>query len=449
MYIGLPLLMGCDMPRSIKCNRRKLIKAMGFLSLLGALPAVAHKTGAQENYFAPTTPIPRDYFGMHIHRAGRTQPWYRYGDSLTTWPVAKFGSWRLWDAYVSWPHLQPERDKWDFSLLDRYVAMATLTKVNILLPLGLTPQWASARPSERSSYGLGNAAEPRLIDDWRVYVRAVAQRYKGRIRHFELWNEPNLPGFFTGGPDTMLTLARETYSILKEVDSSNLLAAPATTGDHKSLEWLDRYLSLSGGKYLDILSHHFYVAQGKPEDIPAYIKRVKAITSRYGLSNVPLWNTESGFWIENQNAANSKQGIGGGWRIVPSELAAAYVIRALILGWVCGVNRYYWYSWDHESMGLLEPSSRELKPAGRAYALAVEWMNGTKIRSCSNQLGVWTCELDTATGERAWIVWREAEELAPWAVPSKWGATRYEALDGAVNLSAPMLLLGPHPIMLR
>ena len=33
-------------------------------------------------------PIPKTYFGMHIHRA----------DSITDWPVVKFGTWRLWDS---------------------------------------------------------------------------------------------------------------------------------------------------------------------------------------------------------------------------------------------------------------------------------------------------------------------------------------------------------------
>ena len=37
------------------------------------------------------------YIGLHLHRA----------DQGTAWPAAGFGSWRLWDANVAWPNLEP------------------------------------------------------------------------------------------------------------------------------------------------------------------------------------------------------------------------------------------------------------------------------------------------------------------------------------------------------
>lgn len=415
-----------------------MLKASGAIGLLGALPVFAYKAGTVATFTPPARSIPREYFGMHMHRASRVQPWYQYGKSLTPWPSARFGSWRLWDAYVAWPNLQPERAKWDFSLLDRYVAMAELAKVEVLLPLGLSPRWASARPDEKSSYGPGNAAEPRFIEDWRAYVETVAVRYKGRIRLYELWNEPNLPGFFTGGPDKLMALAREAYSILKKVDSSNLLAAPATTGDHKSLAWLDRYLSIGGGKHLDILSHHFYVAQGKPEDIPGYVQRVKKIASGHGLSNVPLWNTESGFWIQNLEPGPDREGIGGGWRMVPSELAAAYVVRSLVLGWAAGLDRYYWYSWDHGNMGLTEPSSQALKAAGRAYARAIEWLAEAIMTSCRRTNGIWRCDY-LQDGQPFHVIWLDDVETPRWISLQGWNISALETLDGAVT---PVSTLG-------
>ena len=120
-----------------------IIVAFGF-----ALSTLA----SAENLVAPSRPIPLDYFGLHIHRA----------DTTTSWPITRFGSWRLWDAKVAWPYLEPERGHWDFRRLDRIVATAELNHVEVLLPLGLSPKWASARPQERSAYGpsgIGMAAE--------------------------------------------------------------------------------------------------------------------------------------------------------------------------------------------------------------------------------------------------------------------------------------------------
>jgi hypothetical protein len=98
--------------------------------------------------------VTKEFFGLHIHRANQAG----------VWPSIPFGSWRLWDAHVSWPHLQTGPMTWDFDPLDRYVQIATGKGIELLMPLGLSPTWASARQSEPSAYNQpGWAAEPRNI----------------------------------------------------------------------------------------------------------------------------------------------------------------------------------------------------------------------------------------------------------------------------------------------
>src|SRR5436309_748805 len=113
--------------------------------------------------------ISQDYFGLHIHRAATT----------TKWPEIPFGSWRLWDSRTTWLALQPTPDTWRFQILDSIVALAERHHVKLLLTLGLTPQWASRRPTEPSPYQPGASAPPRDLALWREYVRTVALRYKG------------------------------------------------------------------------------------------------------------------------------------------------------------------------------------------------------------------------------------------------------------------------------
>ncbi len=172
---------------------------------------------------------------MHVHHAA----------SGTSWPAVSFADWRLWDAGVTWPQLEPARGKWDFNLLDRYTQLAAERNVDILLTLGLTPAWASARPNEPSAYGKGNAAEPRQLADWEEYVRIVATRYKGVIHNYEIWNEPNVKGTFTGNPQAMVELSRAAYRVLKSVDPTITVVSPAATaGDGAA--WLDEYLHRGG-----------------------------------------------------------------------------------------------------------------------------------------------------------------------------------------------------------
>ena len=49
--------------------------------------------------------------------------------------------------------------------------------------LGSTPLWAAKYPTADFEYyyGPGTASVPANLEDWRTWVRAVAERYKGRI----------------------------------------------------------------------------------------------------------------------------------------------------------------------------------------------------------------------------------------------------------------------------
>ena len=153
-------------------------------------------------------PVPPSYFGMHIHHATTTTPW----------PSVPFASWRLWDAYVAWPNLEPQPGKWNFTLLDKYLQLAQDHHVQVLLPLALSPQWASARPTEHSAYQPGFSAEPKQLGDWYQYVTAVVQHCKGKVPAYEIWNEPNYKILWSGRTDQLVDLTKAAHDIIKSVD---------------------------------------------------------------------------------------------------------------------------------------------------------------------------------------------------------------------------------------
>ncbi|MFN3717089.1 MAG: GH39 family glycosyl hydrolase [Thiobacillus sp.] len=397
-------------------------------------------------------PVPANYFGMHLHRTVVPQPWMADGDRLTPWPDVKFGSWRLWDAYVAWPNLEPEKGHWKFATLDKYVAMASLAKVDVLLPLGLSPPWASVRPGEASSYKPGNAAEPRDLEDWRNYVRTVATRYKGRVRAYEIWNEPNLKGFYSGSPETMVQMARIAYETLKAIDPEIIVVSPSATGDGRNPEWLDNYLAKGGGQYADVIGYHFYVPKDSPEAMLPVIKKVQQIMQKQGVADKPLWNTETGWWIANKTTTRRIGAAGADWRNLDDGQAAAYVARALILSWSAGVSRIYWYAWDNHDMGLIDASDKSVKPAGRAFAQTREWMLGAIFKNCIDTDALWVCELSMANGGKARLVWRQSGSDQEWSVPTAWAARQAEMLNGEMRELSPgtaTLLLGQSPVLVR
>jgi hypothetical protein len=382
---------------------------------------------AEAQFNTSTEPVNASYFGMHIHQAAGATPW----------PNVEFKSWRLWDAGVAWPQLEPKKEEWHFDLLDKYVTLAKQHRVEILLTLGLTPQWASSRPNELSNYQLGNAAEPANIEEWRNYVQAVATRYKGKITQFEIWNEPNDRKSFSGGVGTMVEMTRQAAEIIKHVDEKNTVISAACSGSY-GLSWFEQYLSAGAGKYVDGIGYHFYVFPDPPEKMIALISSVRGIMAEHGVANKPLWNTESG-WAKP--------------KLFPEESeAAAYVSRSYILNWAGGVRRFYWYAWDNHNWVTLEMTDKQTgQPTAAAvsYAQTETWLLGAVLNPCeSGSDGTWVCAL-TRAKSRSWIVWNPGGR-ASFRIPSDGPVHWAMNLSGAdKKISGNSIAVGISPVLLH
>jgi len=130
------------------------------------------------------------------------------------WPAAKFGTLRLWDSGTSWTSLEPQQGVWNWEPLDIWVAAAEQHGVqDILLTLGQTPPWASANPDDVNYIGAGAPAPPTDNQYGATIITAVAQRYKGRIRNYEIWNEPNDPTYYTGTVDELAELTAKLTAL--------------------------------------------------------------------------------------------------------------------------------------------------------------------------------------------------------------------------------------------
>jgi len=355
----------------------------------------------------PASPVPREFFGLHIHRAFGTTPW----------PPVPFGSWRLWDAKVHWPQVETQRNVWQWEILDREVELAEKHNVDLLLPFGETPEWAASGGRFRTAI-VGDIAD---LEDWRTFIRTQAMRYKGRILYYEIWNEPNLPrNRDIGTPEKMLTLAREAYTILKQVDRNIKVISPSPVNAN-GLDWLERYLQLGGGKYADIIGYHFYTYH-RPETMLQLILPAKELMRKYGVADKPLWNTESG-WIKNPLTD----------RIDLVEQAPGWAARAYILNWAAGVQRFYWYAWDddgHDSIPFTQEDQATATNSAHAYAEVQKWMVGSRMDSCERQADEnWVCKLTRESGSGAWILWNERQS-GKFDVPKSWGVTRLTKLSG-------------------
>jgi len=378
--------------------------------------------------------LPRTYFGMHIHRA----------DTTTPWPVARFGAFRMWDAAVSWEKLEPVPGHWQFERLDKLVSLALSNGVEPLLTLGITPRWAASRPDQPFVYGNGGNSPPREMQDWENYVRTVAIRYKGRIKYYELWNEPTFDeidkgkGFYAGSARTMVELGRVAYRVIKEIDPNNKLLSPGFTDEGARL---DLYLTLGGGDITDIVAHHFYAEQ--PEFIAGRVEHIRAVMAKHGIADRPLWNTESGYDIPASGGALTAKG-----PHTDTELGG-YIARALVIGAASGLDRFYWYSWERTMLSRWRRDAM-VNPAIVAYTQTLRWLNGATVNECtSKDRRQWICELGMGS-RKAWMVWN-TKETTQWAPPAEWHALQYETLDARlVRLgSGDSVQVGPAPVLVK
>ena len=227
------------MPRA---TNRPLRMRRGLLWLLGMLACLPLQ--AQ---------LPSQFWGMHVHQAKHypAQP--------------PFGSLRLWDSGVCWYQLQPAPDKWQWAQLDLRVAQAEAAGQDILYVLGQTPTWASSNPNDTiSPYCEGCNYNPKDLAHWETYVRAVVQRYKGRIAYYELWNEPNFNLFYNQPADSLRLLADVTFRIITTEDSNARVVSPGFIANNwhwqnlSGPQWMRAYFGKGQHPSCHVLGVHLY-----------------------------------------------------------------------------------------------------------------------------------------------------------------------------------------------
>jgi len=247
-----------------------------------------------------------------------------------------------------------------------------------------------------------------------------------------MWNEPNLPGFFTGTPTQLVTLAAEAWKIIKEVDPASLVVSPSITGS-RGVAWLDRYLEAGGGKYADIIGYHFYVNPAEPEQMLPMMESVKTVLARHGMSAKPLWNTETGWAIAGfQKPVSPASGKGFNSIVLSPSQASAYLLRTYVLSWAAGVARLYWYAWDSAMMGLVEADGKTPKATALAYGVVQDWLVGARMLSCAKDPdGTWIAELARPEKGRAWIVWNPGR-TSNFVPPKGWNIRATRDLSGAM-----------------
>lgn len=131
-----------------------------------------------------------------------------------------------------WGAVNPAFGVWKWDGLDRLVDRYGAQGIELQPILGYGNAWAN-KPGGDYSKAKPWFHPPR-IEPWREYVRASVERYRGRIRFWEVWNEPDLEGFFPGSTAEYIELLRAAYEEVRRADPSALVMTGGFAGltDH-------------------------------------------------------------------------------------------------------------------------------------------------------------------------------------------------------------------------
>jgi polysaccharide biosynthesis protein PslG len=202
--------------------------------------------------------------------------------------------WARVDLTWNWVEAVPGDFRWDE--MDRLAADARSEGVHLLGVLGYCPPWASSGP--------GPYFPPRSQAEWSRYVRAVVGRYRGEIRHWTLWNEPNCGSYFHGTVDQYIRRVLVPGArAVREADPEALVCGPdlAHLSGCDWDAWMGRILA-EGGDRFDVITHHCY--RDKPDEVfrqlegpkwPWEPDPVRKILARYGQDKKPFFLTETGW----------------------------------------------------------------------------------------------------------------------------------------------------------
>jgi polysaccharide biosynthesis protein PslG len=161
-----------------------------------------------------------------------------------------------------WAYVETSQDHFDWRIYDSIAAEARERGIEIFATLAYAPQWATKGP-----YFFGVPEDPA---DWADFCFRAAKRYKGQIRYWGLWNEPNLDHFWAGTRQQYIdVILKRGADAIHAGNPGAQVGGPElahlTSGDSDWYYWLRDALLQAGGK-LDFVTHHVYDSDG-PKDV--------------------------------------------------------------------------------------------------------------------------------------------------------------------------------------
>ncbi|NLG51126.1 MAG: cellulase family glycosylhydrolase [Chloroflexi bacterium] len=296
---------------------------------------------------APTvTPMPVKPLRMNSPEFGmQAFPWWRPEVASRDFQVIHDAGFSWAKVNFGWRDIEGAgKGVFDWSRTDTIVDMANQEGIDLVVRLDHQPSWAGG--------GFPLNGPPDNLQDFADFLTALVGRYKGRIRAYEVWNEPNLAREWGGkvpDPGSYVEMLRVAYKAIKAADPNAMVisAGLSPTGtwsdEAKPDDWYleSMYVAMGGPSdgYFDVLGAHAPGFKSHPERDPADVASVpedggnrafcfrrvedlRAIMVKYGDEAKQVAVLEFG-WTSDPRPDSPYN-----WHAVSEEVKADYFVRA-------------------------------------------------------------------------------------------------------------------------
>jgi hypothetical protein len=248
--------------------------------------------------------------------------------------------------HVAWRNVEGAAPgAYDWYMTDRLVDAAEELGLDLLFRLDSEPAWATA--SRGSSSRNGPPEDPQ---DFGNFCHALASRYSGRVRAYQVWNEPNLSREWGGWPPSpveYVELLRACHAGVKTADPEALVIsaglAPTGSGPPDVMpdtEYLAGMYKAGAAPYFDLLGVHAPGYKAPPELSPddaadpdlgyggqrffcfRHVEDVREIMVRHGDEDRQVAILEMG-WSTDPRPDSPYH-----WHAVTQQQQADYLVRA-------------------------------------------------------------------------------------------------------------------------
>lgn len=315
--------------------------ALANLLLPLALSARTTASGYRAPHLIPNTDV--NPFGANMFLDREVEEW-KLRKTLEMAQEAHLG----WvKQQFAWEEIEPvqkgeyfdertRRSSWE--KYDRIVDLCEEYGLQIIARLDRPPDWTR----EDNTY---KERPPDNFEDYGDFLYAFVDRYRGKIRYVQIWNEPNIfPewGNRPVDPEEYVALLRVAYQRAKQADPNvYVLSAPLaiTLGQEhpepgkwismNEIDYLEEMYKAGAKDYFDILSANAF-GLGSPPEEPAQprvlnFQRVlflRDVMEQYGDADKPVWFNEYG-WNASPEDFGEDQLI---WQRVSEEEQAQYTV---------------------------------------------------------------------------------------------------------------------------